>query len=346
MKNVVLPLVLVITISLVFGTQEAFAVLPDCTTDDGTIESLTGDQMYIATTTGQLAKLQIGGLPMTDKGKFCIVGDFKVGGAGSNKKCTDIALDSTSSPNPLYCVTFGSDSTLYLVDRKTGDLTIKGKLEQNGNVNKVISSINTFDIDTGGLAYAGGFDGRWWQINLSDGHLTIRKDFLVDKDDTGSPTPLKLSGDAAYELVSATMFVTAQDCDILHNPASGHTNGANGHVDTGALGCGPNEDGVYNINLVTNVVSFVGTTGLVDAFAMDLAASTNNLCGVTRGGTLFEIQQDGTSVGTMTTSNIAGCATFPICLLFANGGTSLQQLVGGMLVEINKLGLLLDLIFS
>jgi len=337
-KNVVLPLVLVITISLVFSTQDAFAVEPNCTVDDGTIEQITGDQMYIATTGGQLAKLQIGD---ADKGKFCIVGDFKVGGAGSNKACTDIALDSTVSPNTLFCVTFGSDASLYSVDRKTADLTLIGIMEQNGNVNLKIKQINTFEIDTGGLAYAGGFDARWWQLDLTTGHLIILKDFLVDKDDTGSPTRLRLSGDASYELVSAEMFLTAQDCDDLHNPASGHTVAINGHVDTGALGCGPGEDGLYRLNLVTNVVSFVSTTGLVDAFAMDMRAFDGNLCQVSKGGTLSEQQQDGTIIGTTATSNLIGGG-----LLFANGGTSLQQLVGGILDEINKLNLLIDLIFS
>jgi len=344
-KNVVLPLVLVITLSLVFGAQEAFAVIPNCTVDDGTIEKLTGQQMYIANTAGQLAKLQIGGLPMTDKGKFCIVGDFKVGGVGSNKKCTDIGLDpSSGSPSvnwPLYCVTFKSDSSLYSVDRKTADLTFIGKLEQNGNVNDIIKQINTFEIDTGGLAYAGGFDGRWWQLDLANGHLTIRKDFLVDKDDTGSPTRLNLSGDAAYDLDTATMLVTAQSCAVLHDPASGHTIAVNGHDDT-AVGCAADEDGLYSINLVTNVVSFVSTTGESNAFAMDMRPFTDgNLCLVTKGGTLTELQIDGTFVSTSATTNIVGGG-----LLFANGGTALQQLVGGILDEINKFNLLIDLIFS
>ncbi len=349
MKNVVLSLLLVVTLSLVFGAQEAFAVVPNCTVDDGTIEKLTGDQMYIATTTGQLAKLQIGGLPMTDKGKFCIVGDFKVGGIGSNKLCTDVSLDpSSGSPSvdwPMYCITFNSDSRLYSVDRKTGDLTKigpnDGRLLINCDVNKLVNTLNTFEIDTGGLAYAGGFMGRWFQLDLTTGCLQILKDFLVDKDDTGSPTRLKLSGDGAYELVSATMFVTASDCDVLHNPLSAHTVAANGHVDTGALGCGPNEDGLYNINLATNVVTFISTTGLVDTFAMDMRAFDGNLCQVSKGGTLSEQQQDGTIIGTTATSNLIGGG-----LLFANGGTALQQLVGGILVEINKFNLLIDLIFS
>ena len=340
-----MPLVLVITISLVFSTQDAFAVIPNCTTDDGTIETLTSDQMYIATTDGQLAKLQIGGLPMIDKGKFCIIGDFKIGGTGSNKKCTDVSLDSSAGvPYPMYCVTMGGDSRFYTVDRKTGDLTKvgvnDGKLLRNCNPNDPITQINTFEIDTGGLAYVGGFDGRWWQLDLTAGCLTLRG-LLVDKDDPNPNNGLNLSGDAAYELVGAKMFVTGQNCDDLHHPLSAHTVAANGHVDTGALGCGPGEDGLYLINLVTNVVSFVSTTGQVDAFAMDIRPIDGNLCGVTKGGTLFELDQDGSQITTMATSNIVGGG-----LLFANGGTALQQLVGGILVEINKFNLMLSLIFS
>jgi hypothetical protein len=340
-KNVVLPLVLVISLSLVFTTQDAFAVIPDCTTA-GIKGTLTTDQMYIATVDGKLAKLQIGGLPMTDKGKFCIVGPFNTA-AGANKKCTDIALDSSvAAPFPMYCVTFNSDSRLYSVDRNTGAVTEIGKLLRDCDVTKHIKSINTFEIDTAGLSYVGGFDGRFWNIDLATGCLTFRA-LLVDPDDPNPTNGLNLSGDGAYELIQADMFLTAQRCDKLHGPLSGHTVAANGHVDTGvgSVGCAVGEDGLYNVNLVTFDVTFIGTTGQKDAFAMDMRPFDGNLCGVTKGGTLFELKQDSTPVATMATSNIVGGG-----LLFANGGTALQQLVGGILVEINKLNLLVSLIFS
>jgi len=320
-KNVVLPLVLVITISLVFSTQDAFAVEPNCTVDDGTIQRLSIDQMYIATTNGKLAKLQIGGLPMTDKGKWCEIGDFKVNGMGDNKKCTDIALDSSvPRPYPLYCVTFMDDSRLYSVDRKTGVLTEIGLLLSDCDVTKQIKQINTLEIDTAGVVYAGGFNGRLWNVDLNTGCLTFRALILDPLDNKF----LNLSGDGAFDLIDANLFITSQNCKD------------HGHVE-----CANGDDGLYKINLVTFDATFIGTTGQKNAFAMDMLPFNGNLCGVTKGGTLFEIKQNADPVLSLATSNIIDGS-----LLFANGGTALQQLVGGILVQINKLNLLVSLIFS
>ena len=306
-----------------FSTQDAYAD-PDCSKS-----TISFDDMYIASKDKFLAILEV------SSGIWCKVGNFLEG--STLRDLTDIALDSTGvGLDPLYGLGFDTtgNSKLWLIDRGTGALTLVGPLRDCTGSGNIIKSINALDIDTGGIAYAAGHDGRLWNVDLTDGCVVFRA-LLVDPLAPGKG--LNIAGDLAWDLNDGNMFVTAKDCSKLHRPAApGVPHG--GHADT----CANGDDGLYKIMVIDASFDtvFIGTLGFPNVFAMDLLAFSDTLCAVTRGGTLLEVTKWGAPVKDMPT-DILGAAT---TLLFANGGTALQQLVGGLLIPIEKAQLLLDLI--
>jgi len=298
-----LGLVLVLPILLVISTQDAYAVPPDCTT-----ATLFSNEMYIVSNTGQLHKIDIN----TNPAATCLLGDMKVGGVGANIQCTDIALDPTTNPDAMYCVTMGQSSALYTINRLTGDAAFVGDLCRNGDcLNKRVKDVNGADFDFGGLFYAVSQNGNLWRVDKTNGDLG----FLGNLGHTSS-------GDLAYDPVTAQMYWSTRTCPIAQDPD-----------------CAGNKDGLFKINLVAITATFVKALDLQFVFALDFT-SVGELCGLTgvKTGNVSLDQAQFLSTTPASASGVMVKATSPV--LIANGGTALNLLLGGMEIAVDKLTLI------
>jgi hypothetical protein len=185
--KVVMALVLVMSISLIIGYQNAYAAQPDCTTA-GIREGLTNKELYVGDEDGKLWKVHI------DDGLSCSLGTMKTP-AGATVRCTDVGLDPTTSPATLYCITF---SDLYTIDRDDVEAHFIGNL-MDGIVNVV--DMNAMEIDSAGVAYAAAISGNFYGLDLTDGSLSFRKDL-------GHPS----AGDLAWYPPTGKMYWTSTDC--------------------------------------------------------------------------------------------------------------------------------------
>ncbi len=296
MKNVLAGLLGVVLLLVLINSQDAYAVDPDCTTA-GVRNLLAADHMYVGTTNGSLVKVDA---VDPDKGTTCIFPNFMTEeSSGTVLICQDLALHPTNGL--LYCI-FGNK--LYTINRdepeKSPDAI--GSLKDGGFT---INKINALEFDHGGNLYAarnnGGFacdntGGSFYDVNVNNAKLTFRGNL-------GG----KSSGDLIYNHVGANMFWTSECCP----------------------GCVPGNDGLFVINLNTNMATFKVDLGHTDVFAGDMVTS-GNICYVTKQGILFETDNAGNVIG----------LDMDIGAL-ANGGTANQILVGGVSLIIDKISLLL-----
>jgi hypothetical protein len=191
-NKVLLPLVLIISMSVMMGMQSAYAT-PDCATA-GIREGLKSNELYVGDQNGRLWKVD------TNDADACSLGLMKpFPSATAGIKCTDVALDATPIGGPLtdrlYCITF---SDLYEIDRDTAAATFIGNL-MDGIVNVV--DMNALEIDFGGLAYTAAISGNFYTLDLTDGSLDFKKDL-------GHPS----AGDLAWYAQTGKMYWTSTDC--------------------------------------------------------------------------------------------------------------------------------------
>jgi len=326
LNRVLLGLVLVLPILFVINSQDAYA-LPDCVS--GSKATLFGDEMYIVTpfinqpdptpnTPPNLNKLDL------DDATHCVIGTTNLAGSATLITCTDIALRPVVGPDELLCITFGSSpGKLFELDRSNGDASLKGSLFRDGDSTKEVTDLNALECDSAGLCYAWAINGALYLIDPTNGDLGLL-----------AVLPIGSSGDLAWDPVSANMYGTSPSCPILQD------------ADCGA-GVSNEKDGLWRINLVDYSVTFIKSLEKRDVFALDFTA-VGMLCGVTgefgsnpdKG--IF-LSTDTTPLGAITFISTGNCdpTLGPITCLIATGGTFLNLLLGGQLVDIDKLAWLL-----
>lgn len=236
-----------------------------------------------------------------DDGLACSLGTMKTP-AGATVRCTDVGLDPTTTPFTLYCITF---SDFYMIDRDDVEAHFIGNL-MDGIVNVV--DMNAMEIDSAGLVYAASISGNFYTIDKTDGSLSFRKDL-------GHPS----AGDLAWYPPTGKMYWTSTDCP---SPACSPANSKNG---------------LYVIDLVTNIATFIDSTGFNNMFAGDFAPGQVNMHFVNLAGKLFEFEKDADIVG-------APIDTSPTVRAF--GGTANTALVGGLKVAIETSAWLLGGIYT
>ena len=273
-----------LSITLGLGIENAYATLPDCVGVDK--PGLKNNEMYVGDSVSNLNKVD------ANDGHSCVVGTMLSG--TTPILCTDVALDPTTSPETLYCVTF---TDLYKINRSTTAATFVGNLK-NGIIFE--TNVNAMEIDSAGKAYVADIDGNLYNLNLSNGALTLRSNL-------GHPS----AGDLAWDVYTGKMYWTSQTC-------------------SGAE-CSGADDGLWLIDLTTNIATAVKSTNFDSVFAADFLPGEHTMHFVTFAGDLFELKEDGTFVDSG--------VTFP--LVHAFGGTANQLLVGGINVALNTTALLI-----
>jgi len=294
---------LVLTLTVIVGSQNAYAGVPppDCVGAGKAL--LPNNEIYVGDEFGVLHKVVTSGV---DKGNNCAVGTMKNGASpGQTLVCKDIALDPTDEK--LYCV---AQDALWEINRLTpSSSTKKGDLTLGGFS---IDNINALEFDHGGVLYAARFNtlGSFYNVNTANGDLNFRAHL------NNFPTSIggRSSGDLIYHHVTGDMFWTSKRCPTVAPEF-----------------CTAGNDGLYLIDLGTDTSSFVKDTGHVDVFAGDILTN-GKLCFVTHEGKMYQTELNGDIIPGEITILIS---TNPDVILKAFGGTSNQLLLGG-------LGFLLD----
>jgi len=290
-KNVfVLLLGIVLTLTVIVGSQDAYAGAPPPPDCGAGIANLANNEIYVVDESGDLHKIVTSGV---DKADNCKVGTIKDKDNQSTIiACGDIALHPTNGK--LYCVGL---SKLWIINRSDPTMT-----EEVGptKVGGVSISLNALEFDHGGALYASRFNlaTSFYDVSTVSGGLILRDNLNIGRS----------SGDLIYDLVSADMFITIRGCT---------------HVDCVDAG----NDALYLIDLGTNTASFVADTLHPRVFAGDLLTS-GNLCFVTNLGIMFQTDLDGNVIGGI--AGDVEVRDDNDELILANGGTSNQLLLGGL----------------
>jgi len=302
-KKLVLVLALVLTLALPVSssTQDAWALAGNCPADG----VLTDTELYVGDTIGRLHKIE------QSDGTSCLVGLMMEGGV--TVKCTDIAVSPIT--NKLHCIdskppTPGDPDTIsecYEISRTDASATSKGTLLFGATK---IHDLNSFEIDTFGNAYVAGELGKLYDLDVTNCALSKEVDLK-----TGVTDPVRASGDLIFNPVSNNdLFLASFDCDNCGTNCAGNT-----------LVC----NGLYNYNIPTKTLTFVADTGFLGVFAGDFVKTTKNICFLTEGTTLFQLDRTDGSFVNMVDTSVA-----------AFGGAALDVLAG-TLVLIDKTALLI-----
>lgn len=237
------------------GIENAYATLPDCVGVDK--PGLKNFEMYVGDSSGKLNKVD------ANDGHSCAVGTMLSG--STTILCTDVALLPTTSPETLYCNTF---TDLYTINRSTAAATFVGNLK-NGIIFE--TNVNAMEIDSAGVAYVADVDGNLYNLNLSNGALTLRFNMGFSS-----------AGDLAWDASTGKMYVTSQTC-------------------SGAE-CSGTDDGLFLIDLSANTASAVKSTNFNNVFAADFLPGELTMHFVTSAGELFELSKLGATIDSGLTS--------------------------------------------
>jgi len=300
-KNVfVLLLGIVLTLTVIVGSQDAYAGAPPpvCTGTAAQIAALESNEIYVSDESGDLHKVVTSGV---DKGQNCNVGTIKdKDNQSTTIVCNDIALHPTNGK--LFCIGL---SKLWIINRSDPTQTEEVGPTKASGVS--INQLNALEFDHGGALYAARFNTAtsFYDVSTVNGGLILRANLNVGFS----------SGDLVYDLDSAGMFLTIRGC----------TNVA--CVDAA-------NDALYFINLNTNTASFVADTLHPKVFAGDILTS-GNICWVSNAGVMFQTDLAGNVMaGEMTITDVNGDA------IKAAGGTANQLLLGGLKVLLDTTSLL------
>ncbi len=308
-KKLVFALALVCTLSLAYGSQDAWALSGLCSTGGDNDVLLRDTEIYIGDSLGRLHKIE------QSDASSCQVGlmSYTVGMNSFTAKCTDLALDA---PNQiLYCIDDNpggpNQSQCFSVNRLTAAATVIGSTTLGGaNVN----GLNAFEMGPFGGAWVASDQGKLYNIDVSNCNLSNQKSLF-----TGVSNPVKSSGDLIFDVVSNNdLFLTAFQCD----------NCALNCIDPALnpVVC----NGLYKWNIPTMTLSFVADTGFLNVFAGDFVKNTNNICFLTENKELFMLDRiTGTQDGVTQTTTVA-----------AFGGTALVFTAGAEIL-IDQTALLL-----
>ncbi len=329
--------------------------IDDADAAHATINCLTGvllpSEIYVVDQSGFLHKIEQSDGHSCVVGKMVTSLSAPAGpGIGSTVICQDIAIDhsSAASPQTMYCLDSGTAlrtiaripsncafngdiATCEVLAGPATPLTIGAPAATSPactspgfaltggepvfcKVGEGVSFMNAMEND-GTLTYVADFFGRFWNLNLSTGVLTIRTDYGVLFPSSGDLVHDGLSPSLIYWSVQRCPTTAPENCADVNN------------------------DALYTITLVgagPDPIAFFTDLGEPEVFAADLVPTTNNICVVSHAGNLQEFDRTtGSKIGaTKVTQDIITGAK-----VLAFGGVA--NLVGGFLLFIDNSSLLL-----
>ena len=211
MKNLVLALALVFTLSVLMSTQYAYAahtgddhLTGNCITSASAVYGaapaqnnplLRDTEIYIGDSLGRLHKIE------QSDGTSCTFGLMTytdLAGTMQTAKCTDMALDSTNQK--LHCIDDSPNknpeqSQCFEIDRTSAVATAQGSITLGGN-NR--NNLNAMEIDNFGTAWVASDTGLLYNLDVTNCNLSNQKSLFTTGAD--ATNPVRSSGDLVFDI--------------------------------------------------------------------------------------------------------------------------------------------------